>query len=92
MVVANKVLRIRLARSGLRNSPEYKINVAEAHRKRDGRFIENLGHYSPLPSSHGTKHLTLNFERTKYWLARGAQPTPQVMILLGKVALRVFML
>lgn len=81
-----KLLKIRLARAGCRNHPVYMVNVAEAYRRRDGRFIENVGKYEPIPDPiDNYKHITLNFERIKYWLGKGAQPTWRVQWLLGKV-------
>ena len=42
------MLRIRLRRGGKRNQPSYRVVVADKPAPRDGRFIENLGHYNPL--------------------------------------------
>lgn len=83
-------VRIRLARHGLRHSPLYHINVANSWAKRDGKCIEKLGEYSPFPDSDGIKRVTLNFDRVKYWLSVGAQPTDTAARLLGKVHGPVF--
>ena len=32
----------------------------------------------------GNKHLSLNIERVKYWMANGAQPSDRVAWLLGR--------
>ena len=76
------VVRIRLARCGGRYKPHYRINVANSFHKRDGRHIERLGHFSPLPDSNGNKMVSLSFERVKYWLSVGAQPTETVQSIL----------
>lgn len=65
-------VKIRLARMGAKKQPSYRIVVADAHAKRDGRIIEKLGHYDPRTEP---PTVVLNEERTKYWLGVGAQPT-----------------
>lgn len=80
------LLKLRLSRGGTKNSPEFFINVAQSYRRRDSKFIENLGKYEPIPDSADmSKRIYLNFDRIKYWLGRGAQPTFRVAWLLGKV-------
>lgn len=44
-----------------------------------------LGTYDPLPRE-GVKHVTIDLERTKYWLSVGANPTEPVAKLLAKVS------
>jgi small subunit ribosomal protein S16 len=51
---------------------------------RDGRHLEQVGHYDPTPAADGAKHLGLNFERVRYWLSVGAQPSAAVTALLGR--------
>eukprot|EP00958_Prasinococcus_capsulatus_P029733 scaffold7647_cov403-Prasinococcus_capsulatus_cf.AAC.5 len=63
--------------------PFYRITVADAKAPRDGKHIEVVGHYNPIPAPDGNKHLGLNFERVKYWLGVGAQPSDTVSRLLG---------
>lgn len=82
-------VRIRLARLGHRHRPIYQINVANSWAKRDGRHIEKLGEYDPLPDEFGVKRITLNFLRVRYWLSVGAQPTDTVAKLLGKVVILI---
>lgn len=78
-------VKIRLARIGGRHNPVYRINVANSWAPRDGKFIEDLGKYDPRPNAEGLKDISLNFQRVKYWLSVGAQPTDRVAFLLGKV-------
>ena len=75
------MLRIRLRRGGKRNQPSYRVVVADRLAPRDGKFIENLGHYNPL-----TDPITLEVkkERVDHWIALGAQPTETVHRLLFK--------
>jgi len=75
------MLRIRLRRGGKKNQPSYRVVVADRLAPRDGKFIENLGHYNPL-----TDPITLEVkkERVDHWIALGAQPTETVHRLLFK--------
>ena len=99
-------LRIRLASWGQTHSPFFGIVVTNKSAPRDGRHLERVGTYNPipqpLPSEHResllggegvkpadkkVKHITLNVDRIKYWLASGAQPSSRVEWLLAKVTL-----
>eukprot|EP00729_Bicosta_minor_P019953 gene19953-23366_t len=75
---------LRLARMGIRHRPFYRIVAAHKEFQRDGRFLERLGTYDPLPRE-GVKHVTIDLERTKYWLSVGANPTEPVAKLLAKI-------
>jgi ribosomal protein S16 len=44
-------VRIRLARFGRRNLPFYRIFVADSRSPRDGRHLEVVGHFDPLPGA-----------------------------------------
>ena len=82
-----KMLRMRLARFGRRNLPFYRIFVADSRAKRDGRHVERVGTYDPVPGKDGNKHVTLNRERVEYWLSVGAQPSQAVARLLGRAGI-----
>ena len=71
-------LSIRLARGGAKKRPVYRIVVADSRSPRDGRFIEKLGTYNPLLPKDSGERVTLDAERAKEWLAKGAQPTDRV--------------
>ena len=77
------MLRIRLARTGAKKQPSYRIVVIERERARDGRFIEILGHYNPRRHP---PELVLKHDRADYWLRRGAQPSETVRSFLKKKA------
>jgi small subunit ribosomal protein S16 len=68
---------IRMRRTGRRNRPCYRINVADSRSPRDGRFLETLGQYDPV-SKDEEKQVTLNVERAKHWLSVGALPSDTV--------------
>jgi small subunit ribosomal protein S16 len=72
-------VRLRLTRVGGRKNPIWRVVVADQRSKRDGRVIETVGHYNPQtnPST-----ISLDEERIKDWMARGAQPTATVRKLL----------
>ncbi len=72
--------KIRLRRTGTTNLALYRIVVADARSPRDGRFIENLGHYDPRKE--GKEKVVVNLERLKYWLSVGAQMTDSVIPLV----------
>jgi small subunit ribosomal protein S16 len=60
---------------GAHKRPFYRVVVAESTSPRDGRFIETVGTYNPLTSPPTT---TLNKDKVRVWLSRGAQPTEAV--------------
>lgn len=76
-------VRIRLRRIGTTNVPSYRIVVADARSPRDGRFIEQIGTYNPRQAD---PNFTVNLERARYWIERGAQPSETVRSLLKKAA------
>lgn len=73
------MIKLRLRRMGAKKKPSYRIVVADARAKRDGRFIEIVGHYNPLTEP---TTLVINGDRARYWLGQGAQPTDRVAKLL----------
>lgn len=91
------LVRIRLARFGRTNSPVYNIVVTNAHKARDAKPIEVLGTYNPIPKPRtlqqikqgmlATKDVQLDFDRAKYWIGVGAQPSEIVTKLLQKSGL-----
>jgi small subunit ribosomal protein S16 len=68
-------VRIRMKRAGAKNTPVFRIVVADSRSPRDGKFIEELGTYQPLKKGN---NYTLNLERAKYWVSKGAQPSETV--------------
>jgi small subunit ribosomal protein S16 len=72
-------VKIRLKRMGKIHSPYYRIVVADSRTKRDGRSIEEIGKYHPTENP---SLMEINSERAQYWLSVGAQPSPQVLVIL----------
>ncbi len=72
-------VKIRLARHGSKGNPFYRIVVADSRSPRDGAFIERIGTYDPQaePSA-----ITLDEQKARDWIGKGAQPTDQVRNLL----------
>ena len=56
------MVKLRLQRFGRRNLPFYRIVAADARSPRDGKCLEYLGTYNPLPNKYGEKVITLNME------------------------------
>lgn len=77
------MVTIRLARHGAKKNPFYHITVADRAAKRDGRFIERIGFFSPLARGQ-SEPLRVNLERADYWLSAGAQPSERVRQLLKR--------
>ena len=74
-------VKIRLARGGRKKRPFYRIVVASSEAPRDGRFIERIGTYNPLPQA---AEVLIDKERLQYWLGQGAKPTDTVANLIKK--------
>ena len=72
-------VKIKLARFGKIRNPQYRIAVADARTRRDGRSIEVIGRYHPKEEP---SLIEINSERAQYWLSVGAQPTEPVLKLL----------
>ncbi|MCI2419218.1 30S ribosomal protein S16 [Saccharopolyspora sp. K220] len=72
-------VKIKLARIGKIREPHYRIVVADARTRRNGRAIETIGQYHPKENPSG---IIVNSERVQYWLGVGAQPTDPVRNLL----------
>ena len=72
---------IRLRREGTKNSPYYKVVVADRRSPRDGKFIEIIGAYDPKKPGHNS---TLKIDRVEYWISKGAQPSDTVRSLIKK--------
>ncbi len=78
------MVRIRLRRMGAKKRPFYRIVVADSRAPRDGRFIDIVGYYDPLPDPFVLK---INEEKARLWLSRGAQPTDTVRFLFQQAGI-----
>ena len=72
-------VKIKLKRMGKMRNPQYRIVVADARTKRDGRAIEEIGIYQPKEEP---SLIRVDSERAQYWLGVGAQPTEAVAAIL----------
>jgi small subunit ribosomal protein S16 len=72
-------VKIKLMRMGKIRAPYYRIVVADARTKRDGRAIEEIGKYHPTEDP---SLIVVDSERVQYWLGVGAQPTEPVAAIL----------
>ena len=75
------MLKIKLSRTGKKNQPRYRVIVAEARSKRDGKFADKIGHYNPQSEP---AVFVLDKERYDFWIKQGAQPTETVNSLVNK--------
>jgi small subunit ribosomal protein S16 len=76
-------VRIRLKRIGTTNTPAFRIVVADGRSPRDGKFIEEIGSYTP---SQKENTVALKLDRAQYWLSKGAQPSATVASFIRRVA------
>lgn len=72
-------VKIKLTRLGKIRNPQYRIAVADARTRRDGRAIEIIGRYHPKEEP---SLIEIDSERAQYWLSVGARPTEPVLKLL----------
>jgi small subunit ribosomal protein S16 len=72
---------IRLRRDGAKNSPYYRIVVADKHSPRDGKFLELIGTYEPKKKNDNS---TVKLDRADHWMKLGARPSDTVKSLLKK--------
>ncbi len=73
------MLMIRLARRGKKNKPFYRIIVSEKSKDTFGDYLDAVGYYYPVAAK---KEISIDGERVKFWMERGAQPSPTVKNLL----------
>ncbi len=71
------MLKIRLKRLGAKKQPTYRIVVINSTTKREGRPVQELGHYNPK-----TKVMKLDKASALEWIKKGAQPTETVAYLI----------
>lgn len=76
------MVKIRLTRVGARNQAKYRVVVADERFKRDGRFLEIIGHYDTT-----TDPSTVVVDKSRYdhWISVGAQPTETVSRLVKRL-------
>ncbi|CAI0387949.1 unnamed protein product [Linum tenue] len=77
------VVRLRLSRFGCKNKPFYRVMAADSRSPRDGKHLEVLGYYNPLPgNTFPSNPLSLRIVYSRYWLSVGAQASDPVQRIL----------
>ncbi len=74
-------VKIRLKRVGAKNTPVFRIVVADQRSPRDGKFLEEIGTYLPLKKG---DNFTVDVARADHWISKGAQPSDTVASFLKK--------
>ena len=82
-------VRIRMKRMGRKHRPFYRICVMDSQKPRDGKAIEEVGHYDPMVPDK-SQRVTLKMDRIDYWMSVGAQPSDKVATLIKKVKTNKF--
>jgi small subunit ribosomal protein S16 len=75
------MVKIRLTRAGSKKRPFYRVTAIDERKQRDGRPLEFLGTYDPLPSA---DTLNLNIDGIEAWIAKGAQMSSTVKSLVKR--------
>ncbi len=75
-------LRIRLTRMGSKKKPFYRLVALNSETRRDGRALEYMGYYNPMTNP---PEISIDMDKVKAWLDKGAKPTDTVRSLLNKV-------
>jgi small subunit ribosomal protein S16 len=76
-------VKIRLKKFGRTHRPYFRLCAVDARAPRDGRVIEELGHYDPMLPETDARAI-LKKDRIDYWIGVGAQPTEKVAVLIKK--------
>lgn len=77
-------VKLRLTRRGKKKQPFYRIVAIDSRAKRDGKYIDKIGHYNPLTNP---ADVVIDEEKVFYWLKNGATPSDTVKNLLSKQGL-----
>ncbi|MDP3920017.1 MAG: 30S ribosomal protein S16 [Candidatus Omnitrophota bacterium] len=76
------MVTIRLKQTGTKSRKQWRVVVADSRSPRDGRFIEEIGHYDPLPAD---EKIFFKQDRLDYWLKEGARLSPTVDSLIKRL-------
>ncbi len=79
------MVKIRLTRRGAKKRPFYRIVAIDERKQRDGRPLEFLGTYDPIPNP---ERVDIKVEQLEAWIAKGAQMSPTVRSLMKREAKR----
>ncbi len=81
-------VRLRLARTGTKKRPHYRIVAADSRSPRDGRYIEQIGTYHPLLPKDHERRVRLDLDKANAWIGKGALPTDRVARMLEAAGAR----
>ena len=70
-----------MKRIGTKNTPVFRIVVADGRSPRDGKCIEEIGTYQPLKQG---VNFTIKLDRATYWIGKGAQASDTVASFIKK--------
>jgi small subunit ribosomal protein S16 len=76
-------VRIRMKKMGRKHRPFFRMVAIDSRAPRDGKIIEELGHYDPLVKDTDARAI-LKGERIAYWLSVGALPSENCQVLIKK--------
>jgi small subunit ribosomal protein S16 len=76
-------VRIRLARTGRTNRPFFRVCVYDSRTRRDGKPIEQIGHYDPLVKEF-EKAVVIDVDRALSWIGKGAKCTETIASFLKR--------
>ena len=76
-------VRIRMRQQGKKNRQTYRLVVADSRLPRDGKYLEMLGWYDPFRTE---GNASVDADRIRYWLDRGAQMSEAVEGIVGRCA------
>ena len=78
------MVKLRLRRMGAIDKPFYRIVAVDSHKKRDGKYLEQLGYYDPKTDPFTLK---VDIDKSIKWLKVGAQPSKTVRSLFSKAGI-----
>ena len=79
------MVKIRLTRGGAKGRPFYHVVVTDSRNKRDGRSIERVGFFNPMATG-GEQRLQLDVAKVQGWVAKGAQLSDKVRVLVKEAS------
>ena len=80
------MLTLRLNRQGTKDRPFYKIVAVDSRKRRDGRYIEQIGSYNPMEEG---VNFSVDVAKADEWISKGAQPSDTVRDILKKARKQV---
>jgi len=75
------MVALRLNRQGTKDRPYYKIVAVDSRKRRDGRYIEQIGIYDAMKEG---DNFTIDLERADDWISKGAKPSVTVASMIKK--------